>query len=126
MQIFKGIVMEDRKNKKKEENVAPLLMTQEYWTNTHYSIARHTGGVRIDGKDYIVVDKFGRSLYETSIPAGATADLIYVGLQKSYKKLGREVILEALNKGKTFSEIKAMKKPAKGRKSDAVQTELNF
>lgn len=118
--------MEDRKNKKKEENVAPLLMTQEYWTNTHYSIARHTGGVRINGKDYIVVDKFGRSLYETSIPAGATADLIYVGLQKSYKELGRETIIAALNKGKTLSEINAMKKPVKESKPTAVQAKLNF
>lgn len=118
--------MEYRKNKKKEENVAPLLMTQEYWKNTHFSIARHTGGVKINGKDYIVVDKFGRSLYETSIPAGATADLIYVGLRKSYKKLGREVILDALDKGKTLTEIKAMKKPVKESKPTAVQTKLDF
>lgn len=99
--------------KKNINDTMPLLMQQEYWTNTHLSIARFTGGVRIDGKEYIVVDKFGRSLYETSIPTGETADLIYVGLQKSYKQLGRETIIEALNKGKTLSEIKAMKKPKK-------------
>lgn len=95
--------------REKAKELLPILMVQEYWMNTYYSVARHTGGVRINGKDYIVVDKFGRSLFETSIPAGATADLIYVGLQKSYKKLGRDAIIEALNIGKTLSEIKAMK-----------------
>lgn len=107
------LTKQDKKNKSKGEEVYPLLMEQEFWTNTYYSVARHTGGVKINGKDYIVVDKFGRSLYETSIPAGETADLIYVGLHKSYKILGREAIIEALNKGKTLTEIKAMKKPKK-------------
>ena len=107
------LTKQDKKNRSKDKEVYPLLMEQEYWTNTYYSIARNTGGVKINGKDYIVVDKFGRSLYETSIPAGAAADLIYVGLQRSYKKLGREAIIEALNKGKTLSDIKAMKKPKK-------------
>ena len=102
------LTKQDKKSKGKDNEVYPLLMTQEYWMSTYYSVARHTGGVRINGKDYIVVDKFGRSLFETSIPAGETADLIYVGLQKSYKKLGRDAIIEALNRGKTLSEIKAM------------------
>lgn len=107
------LTKQDKKNRSKDKEVYPLLMEQEYWMNTYYSVARHTGGVKINGKGYIVVDKFGRSLYETSIPAGETADLIYVGLHKSYKILGREAIIEALNKGKTLSEIKAMKKPKK-------------
>ena len=112
--------------KKNINDTTPLLMTQEYWKNTHFSIARFTGGVRIDGKEYIVVDRLGRSLYETSIPDGATADLIYVGLQRSYKKLGREAIIEALNNGKTLTEIKAMKKPVKESKPTAVQAKLDF
>lgn len=118
--------MEEKGKKKNDGDVMPLLMMKEFWMNTHFSIARHTGGVKINGKDYIVVDKFGRSLYETSIPAGATADLIYVGLRKSYKKLGREVILDALDKGKTLTEIKAMKKPVKESKPTAVQAKLDF
>ena len=107
------LTKQNKQNKSKGEDVYPLLMEQEYWMNTYYSVARHTGGVKINGEYYIVVDKFGRSLYETSIPAGETADLIYVGLQESYKILGREAVIEALNKGKTLSEIKAMKKPKK-------------
>lgn len=118
--------MEEKGKKKNEGDVMPLLMTQEFWMDTHFSIAKQTGGVKINGKDYIVVDKFGRSLYETSIPAGETADLIYVGLHKTYKRLGREAIISALNKGKTLTEIKAMKKPVKYIKPDAEQIELNF
>lgn len=111
------LTKQDKKNKSKDKEVHPLLMKQEYWMSTYFSVARHTGGVKINGKDYIVVDKFGRSLYETSIPEGETADLIYVGLQKSYKQLGREAIIKALNNGKTLSEIKAMKKPKKETKA---------
>ena len=118
--------MEEKGKKKNEGDIMPLLMTQEFWMNTHFSIAKQTGGVKINGKDYIVVDKYGRTLYEAPIPAGATADLIYVGLQKSYKELGRETIIAALNKGKTLSEIKAMKKPVKESKPTAVQAKLNF
>lgn len=118
--------MKEKGKEKNEGDVMPLLMTQEFWMNTHFSIAKQTGGVKINGKDYIVVDKFGRSLYETSIPAGETADLIYVGLHKTYKRLGRETIIAALNKGKALSEIKAMKKPTKDRKPDTVQKEINF
>lgn len=111
------LTKQDKKNKSKDKEVHPLLMEQEYWMNTYFSIARHTGGVKINGEYYIVVDKFGRSLCETSIPAGATADLIYVGLHSSYKMLGREAIIEALKNGKTLSEIKAMKKPKKDTKA---------
>lgn len=107
------LTKQDKKSKCNGNEVYPLLMVQEYWMNTYYSVARHTGGVSINGKYYIVVDKFGRSLFETSIPVGATADLIYVGLQKPYKKLGRDAIIEALNRGKTLSEIKAMKSQRK-------------
>ena len=34
-------------------------------------------------------------------------------MQKSYKQLGREAIIKALNNGKMLSEIKVMKKPKK-------------
>lgn len=94
----------------------PLLMTEEYWANTQLSIARHFGRINLNGASYIIVDKFGRDLYEASyiakkegrskaIEPGEPADLIWVELQKDYRRLGRDTILRLLKEGKGFEEI---------------------
>ena len=48
------LAKQDKKSKGKVNEVYPLLMTQECWMNTYYSVVRHTGGIRINGKDNIV------------------------------------------------------------------------
>jgi hypothetical protein len=73
-------------------------MTEEYWSMTHLSVARHTGRVRVNGEEYYVVDKCGRTLFETSIPAGAPADLINAKFIKLYKRFGRDLFIKALEK----------------------------
>lgn len=94
----------------------PLLMTEEYWANSQLSIARYYGALRISNYNYIIVDKFGRDLAECSalankegrdkaIEPGEPADLIWDGLQKDYKRLGRDMILRLLKEGKSFKEI---------------------
>lgn len=91
-------------------------MTEEYWANTQLSIARHSGGISFNGASYIIVDKFGRDLYEASyiatkegrsmaIEPGEPADLIWEGLQKDCRRLGRDTILRLLKEGKGFDEI---------------------
>lgn len=50
-------------------NNYPLLMTEDIWTNTYLSIARHCGGIMLDNREYIIVDKRGRDLFECSIIA---------------------------------------------------------
>ena len=87
--------------------------------NSQFSIARFYGGINLDGRQYIIVDKLGRDLLECSkiaekegrdkaIEAGEPADLILATLQKAYKKLGRERIIELIKEGKNEREIKAL------------------
>ena len=98
----------------------PLLMEEEYWMNTPYSIARHYGRVIINGEIYIIVNKYGQDLFECSeiaeregrdkaIEPGEPADLIWSGLHKHYKRLKRDRILELLKSGADFETIKNTK-----------------
>lgn len=96
-------------------------MTEEFWANSQLSVARHYGGVTIEGRKYIIVDKLGRDLWECSaiaeregrqktIDTGEPADLVLATLQMAYRKLGRERIIELIKEGKTEAEIKALAK----------------
>lgn len=105
---------------------APLLMTEEFWANSHLSVARYFGGITFEGRQYIIVDKLGRDLFECSaiadkegrekaIEPGEPADLILSTLRFAYRKLGRERIISLIKDKKTEAEIKAMVKKG-GRK----------
>lgn len=100
---------------------APLLMTEEFWANSHLSVARYFGGITFEGRQYIIVDKLGRDLFECSaiadregrdkaIEPGEPADLILATLRFAYRKLGRERIIALIKDGKTEDEIKAIAK----------------
>ena len=100
---------------------APLLMTEEFWANSQLSIARYYGEIIFCGRKYIIVDKHGRDLFESSaiadkegrdkaIEPGEPADLILSTLRFAYRKLGRDRIIALIKDGKTEEEIKAMVK----------------
>lgn len=100
---------------------APLLMTEEFWANSHLSVARYFGGITFEGRQYIIVDKLGRDLFECSaiadkecrekaIEPGEPADLILSTLRFAYRKLGRDRIIELIKQGKTEEEIKKLVK----------------
>ena len=100
---------------------APLLMTEEFWANSQLSIARYYGEITCNGRQYIIVDKLGRDLFECSaiadkegrdkaIEPGEPADLILSTLRFAYRKLGRDRIIELIKEGKTEEEIKALVK----------------
>lgn len=83
----------------------PLLMAESFWMNSQFSIARHYGGMTYNGREYIIVDKHGRDLWECSIGAGEPADLILKTLKPAYRKLGRDRIIGLIKDGKTEKEI---------------------
>ena len=98
---------------------APLLMTEEFWANSQLSIARYYGEIICNGRKYIIVDKYGRDIYECSaiaeregrdkaIETGEPADLILSTLRFAYRKLGRDRIIELIKDVKTENEIKAL------------------
>ena len=97
-----------------EEKTIPILMAKEYWTNTQLSIARYTGQIKMFYKVYIIVDKYGRTIFETSIPEGEPADLLQQDYLKFYKTLGRDKFVKILEDNPLLPDpkVKALMKEA--------------
>lgn len=102
----------------------PLLMTEEFWANSPLSVARYYGGIKIQGREYIICDKTGRDIFQLSaiahrlgkqkaIEPGEPADLVLKSLLPAYRKLGRDRIIALIKEGKTEKEIKAIAKSIK-------------
>lgn len=102
----------------------PILMTEEFWCNSQLSLARYYGGINYNGHEYIIVDKFGRDLFECSaiakkegrekaIEPGEPADLIRKDFKGLYKKMGREKFIEALKAHPEIDSPKKMKEVLK-------------
>ena len=97
----------------------PLMMTEAYWANSFLSVARHTGGVNFQGREYWVVNKYGQDVFELSarmkgdgkiIAPGEPCDLVLRSLIPSYKKLGRDRFMEAAKSGLSEAEMKRFAK----------------
>lgn len=92
----------------------PVLMEEEFWANSHFSVARYSGGIKYNGVEYLIVNKEGKDIYECSeeaeregrekaIPAGEPADLVHSDFIPYYRKLGREKFIEILKQNRTLS-----------------------
>ena len=101
--------------------MSAIIMTEEYWATSQFSIARYYGGIKVDGVDYVIVNKEGKDIYECSIEAekagrekaiepGEPADLIDRRYIPMYKKLGRDKFIEWVKEG---LDLAAMKKRLK-------------
>lgn len=100
--------MKPRTNDKKT-----ILMEEGYWMNSPYSLARRYGGINANGGEYLIVDKHGFTLFELSDPtskhyvgdgnraieAGEPADLLLSTFIPTYKKVGRDTFIRALQAG---------------------------
>lgn len=104
-----------------------IIYPEEYWVNSTFSIARFYGGCTIKGKDYIIVNKEGKDLFECTheakkegrekaIPAGEPADLILKEWQPIYQALGREAFVEHLKTNQDLKEAKKYVKQLKEKK----------
>lgn len=85
----------------------PIFMTQDYWMNSQFSIAKHTGALNINGHLYVV--------YGT--------DLIREDWLPVLKKLGRERTIGLIKNGTSLEVAKAM---IKAMKEDKVQLKLDL
>lgn len=85
----------------------PIAMAEEYWANSHFSVARYTGRIQFNNNIYDIVDKRGHTIFECSVEAeklgkekaidpGEPADLVMVQYIPIYRKLGREKFLNWL------------------------------
>ena len=101
--------------------MSAIIMTEEYWATSQFSIARYYGGIKVGDVDYVIVNKEGKDIYECSIEAekagrekaiepGEPADLIDRRYIPMYKKLGRDKFIEWVKEG---LDLAAMKKRLK-------------
>ena len=84
-----------------------IVMTEEFWANSQLSIARYYGRIKVDGHEYVIVDKRGKDIFECSAEAekagrnkaiepGEPADLCRTDFVPLYHKLGRDAFLQFL------------------------------
>lgn len=100
-----------------------IIMTEEYWVNSQFSIARHYGQIQINGKHYIIVNKQGLTIFELSNPQskhyvgddkmaiepGEPADLVRADWIPVYRKLGRERFIEVVKQNMSLEDAKKLK-----------------
>lgn len=114
-----------------------VIMTEEYWANSQFSVARYCGGLTIGKKSYYIVNKEGATIFELSDPdspyyvgdgntkaiePGEPADLVLEEWIPYYKKLGRDKIIECVKKNMTLKEVKELCKKSKRQKSISKNT----
>ena len=68
----------------------PILITREFWLNSQLSIARIYGGIKLNGKEYVVED----------------TDLILKSWLPVYKTLGRDKTIGLIKNGTTLDVAK--------------------
>lgn len=103
--------------------MSAIIMTENYWANTHLSIARYYGGIKLNGDEYKIVNKDGITLEELSDPrskhyvregkaisAGEPADLVLMQWIPIYRKLGREKTIELVKRGLSLKEAEKIMK----------------
>ena len=111
-----------------------LLMEESAWVNSYLSVARHYGGIFFQGNEYNIVNKFGQTLFESSIAPGEPADLVVDWLIPYYKKMGRDKFIEHLKtlpEGakkkdviKSFNEV--TKRPDRPKREEHKELQFNF
>ena len=99
----------------------PICMAEEYWANSHFSVARYSGGIKAFGHEYQIVNKQGATLFELSdrhskyyvgdgqqkaIEPGEPADLCRTDFILFYKKLAGNVSAD-YTRDKLDSQLKS-------------------
>jgi hypothetical protein len=85
----------------------PILMTEEYWANSQFSVVRYTGSMKWNGVVYVICNKEGKDIFQCSLEAekegrekaiepGEPCDLIDERYLPVYRKLGREKFIELI------------------------------
>lgn len=102
-------------------------MTEEYWVNSQFSIARYYGRIQVNNKQYILVNKEGISLEELSNPKskhyvgdcnkaiepGEPADLVLLEWIPVYRALGRDKVIELIKKNTPLKVAQELMKKSK-------------
>lgn len=106
----------------------PLLMTEEFWADTQFSIVRRFGAIKISGIEYVIVNKEGKDIFECSdeaekagrdkaIEPGEPCDLIQRALIPIYKRLGRAELIRLLIEHPELKTVKEVEMHIKTQKN---------
>ena len=91
--------------------MAAILMEEEYWRNSQFSIAKYYGAINVrignENIEYIIVNKEGKDIFECSkeaqkagrekaIEPGEPVDLIDRRYIPVYRKMGREAFIKMI------------------------------
>ena len=101
-----------------------IVMTESYWANTQFSVARYSGRIAVGGHEYVIVDKRGHDIFECSLEAqkagrekaiepGEPADLCRTDFVPIYRKLGRELFLKFIQENPDINTAKAARERLK-------------
>ena len=103
--------------------MAAILMEEEYWRSSQFSIARFYGriNVKIGGEtiEYVIVNKEGKDIFECSLEAqkagrdkaiepGEPADLVDKRYVPVYRKMGRKAFIEMIEEFNDLTPKMAM------------------
>ena len=104
-----------------------IVMTEEFWRNSQFSVARYYGKISIEGKEYVIVNKDGKDIFQCSAEAakagrkkaiepGEPADLCRREFVPIYRKMGREKFLQFIKDNPDIMTVKQAKERLKGMK----------
>lgn len=103
--------------------MAAILMEEEYWRNSQFSIVKHYGEVKVKiGSEtihYIIVNKEGKDIFECSLEAekagrakaiepGEPADLVDSRYIPAYRMMGRDAFIRMIVEHDQLSSGRAM------------------
>lgn len=98
-----------------------VLYEEGYWANSQLSIVRRTGAIRVNGQEFIIVNKEGIDIFECSeiadregrdkaIEPGEPCDLVDMRFVKYYKKMGRDAFIKFMEENQTLGPKELLKK----------------
>ena len=98
--------------------MSAILMEEEYWANSQFSVARYTGRIQVNGIVYVICNKEGKDIFECSMEAvkagrekaiepGEPVDLVDQRYLSVYRKLGRDKFIELIKEHKELTPEKA-------------------
>ena len=104
--------------------MAAILMEEEYWRTSQFSIAKYYGEIKVKiGSEtihYIIVNKEGKDIFECSLEAqkagkakaiepGEPVDLIDRRYVPAYRMMGRDAFIKMIKEHRLMTPERAMK-----------------
>lgn len=108
-----------------------IIIEENFWANTHLSIVRYTGSVKIGRHSWTLVNKNGISIFDLSNPEsehyvgdgakaiepGEPADLVRNDWLHVYEALGREKTIEIVKQGISLEDAEKLIKKNGNKKT---------